>query len=47
MAKTRHIHQRMSQRAIHQNMLDMVKIFGVNHGEKTILNKKGIENVLN
>ena len=46
MAKTRHIHQRMNQRAISQQMLEIVKCFGVEDGDKTILNKKGIEAVL-
>lgn len=46
MAKTRHIHQRMSQRAITQSMLEIVKTFGVESGDKTILNIKGIDSVL-
>lgn len=43
MAKTRHIHQRMCQRSIQQNMLEVVKLFGVDNGDKTVLNKKGID----
>lgn len=42
MAKTRHIHQRMSQESIQQNMLEIVKSFGVDDGDKTILNEKGL-----
>lgn len=43
MAKTRHIHQRMSQRSIQQSMLEVVKLFGVDNGDKTVLNSKGID----
>ncbi|WP_372740215.1 hypothetical protein [Neptunomonas sp.] len=46
MAKTRHMHQRMNQRAISQQMLEIVKMFGVNNGDKTYLNKKGIDAVI-
>lgn len=46
MAKTRHIQQRMSQRAIQQAMLDMVVKFGKSQGDKVILNRKGIDAVL-
>jgi hypothetical protein len=46
MAKTRHIHQRMNQRAISQQMLAIVKMFGVDNGDKTYLNKKGIDAVI-
>jgi hypothetical protein len=46
MAKTRHIHQRMNQRAISQQMLEIVKLFGVDDGDKTYLNKKGIDAAL-
>ena len=43
MAKTRHIQRRMDQRSITNQMLEMVKEFGVNeNGDKTILNRKGI-----
>lgn len=43
MAKTRHIHQRMSQRSIQQSMLSIVQDFGVNNGDKIILNVKAID----
>lgn len=45
MSKTKHIHQRMNQRGIDQQALELVKMFGieVGNGEKTILNRKGIE----
>ncbi|MCL1092791.1 hypothetical protein [Shewanella kaireitica] len=46
MAKTRHINQRMNQRAISQQMLEIVKMFGVDEGDKTVLNKKGIDAAL-
>ncbi len=46
MAKTRHINQRMNQRAISQQMLEIVKMFGIGEGDKTILDKKGIEAAL-
>lgn len=46
MAKTRHIQQRMSQRAIREQMLDIVKTFGVDHGDKTFLNRKGLDEAL-
>lgn len=42
MAKTRHIQQRMSQRGIQQAMLDLVKQFGIDNGDKTILNRKAL-----
>ncbi len=42
MAKTRHIHQRMNQRGIQQAMLDLVKQFGIDSGDKTILNQKAL-----
>jgi hypothetical protein len=40
------MHQRMNQRAISQQMLEIVKMFGVNYGDKTYLNKKGIDAVI-
>ena len=46
MAKTRHIHQRMNQRAIKSQMLEIVKMFGVDDGDKTYLNRKGIDAAL-
>ncbi|PSW11455.1 DUF4258 domain-containing protein [Photobacterium rosenbergii] len=45
MAKTRHIHQRMNQRGINEQMLEIVKMFGVDEGDKTYLNRKGIDAV--
>lgn len=46
MAKTRHIHQRMNQRGINSQMLEIVKMFGVGAGDKTILNSKAIDAAL-
>ncbi len=47
MSKTRHIQQRMSQRGIKQSMIDLVLNFGKTQGDKVILNRKGIDKVLN
>lgn len=47
MSKTKHMQQRMSQRAIQESVLDIVKLFGVEDGDKIILNRKGIDDVLN
>ena len=46
MSKTRHIQQRMSQRAITSQMLEIVKMFGMDDGDKTYLNRKGIDAAL-
>lgn len=43
MSKTRHIHQRVSERSIKQVWLDQVKLLGVDCGDKIILNAKGID----
>ncbi|PWQ93099.1 hypothetical protein [Leucothrix arctica] len=43
MAKTRHIEKRMSQRGIQQEMLNIVKQFGVDEGDKVTLNRKGLD----
>jgi len=43
MAKTRHIHQRMSQRSIQEGWLDLVKAFGIDDGDKIVLNRNGID----
>ncbi|MEZ8968751.1 hypothetical protein AB4347_02030 [Vibrio breoganii] len=46
MARTRHIHMRMSERSITEQMLDIVEKFGVDDGDKIILNKKAIDSAL-
>ncbi|CAM3227735.1 hypothetical protein [Vibrio rarus] len=46
MARTRHIQMRMSERAINDQMLDIVEKFGVDDGDKIILNKKAIDSAL-
>jgi hypothetical protein len=46
MAKTRHIHQRMNQRGIQQAMLDLVKQFGIDNGDKTILNQQALRTAI-
>lgn len=38
---TRHFSKRMSQRGITGEIVDTVRRFGVEHGDKIILNKKG------
>jgi ASC-1-like (ASCH) protein len=43
MARTRHIHKRMNQRGIQQVMLDLVKQFGVDNGDKIILNQQALK----
>lgn len=43
MAKTRHIQQRMSQRGITSEILEMIERFGVCNGDKIILTKKNCE----
>lgn len=43
MAKTRHIQQRMSRRSIQQEWLDLVKMFGIDDGDKFVLNQRGID----
>lgn len=40
MHKTKHIQQRMSQRGISQEMVDLVLNYGVSEGDKVILNRK-------
>jgi len=46
MAKTRHIQQRMNQRGIKSEMLDIVQQFGMWQGDKCILNRKACNDVL-
>ncbi len=43
MAKTRHIHQRMNQRGITQRMVEIVSDFGVEDGDKQILDKGNLD----
>ena len=40
MHKTKHIQQRMSQRGISQEMVELVLNYGVSEGDKVILNRK-------
>jgi len=42
-AKTRHIHKRMSQRGINSRLVDLVSQFGIDHGDKVILSRKNAE----
>ncbi|MCT6701377.1 hypothetical protein [Rheinheimera sp. 4Y26] len=46
MAHTRHIQKRMSQRGITTGLVNLVSQFGVEHGDKLILNKKNTEALL-
>ena len=46
MSKTRHIQKRMNQRAIRESLLSLVAEFGVESGDKIVLNRKGAESVL-
>lgn len=46
MSKTRHIHKRMSQRAVTEQMLDLVKQYGEIEGDKTVLCRKNIDMLL-
>ena len=46
MAKTKHIHKRMSQRGINSRLVDLVSQFGMDHGDKVILTRKNSEALL-
>ena len=46
MAKTRHIHKRMSQRGVTDRMLKVVSDYGTQQGDKRILDKKNIDMLL-
>lgn len=46
MAKTKHIHKRMSQRGINARLVDLVSQFGMDHGDKVILTRKNAEALL-
>jgi len=43
MSKTRHMHQKMSQRGITNRMIEVVSDFGISQGDKLILDKKNID----
>ncbi len=43
---TRHIKEKMSQRGIHKDLLDIVLIYGVVKRDKVILNRKRCKNIL-
>lgn len=47
MGRTRHIQARMSQRAIDQEMMDLVLKFGISQQDKTILNRQALETLEN
>ncbi len=46
MAKTRHIHKRMGQRAITEVMLDIVSEHGMLVGDKRVLDCKNIDAII-
>ncbi|WP_080809894.1 hypothetical protein [Desulfamplus magnetovallimortis] len=46
MGKTRHIQARMSQRGIRQSMVDLTMTYGIKQQDKIILNKKGLQCLL-
>ena len=43
MSRTKHMQHRMDQRSISQTMLDITRMFGSEHGDKIIFNKKAID----
>jgi len=45
--KTKHSMQKMSQRGIHKNLLDIVLIHGIVRKDKIILNKKSCDRFIN
>lgn len=47
MAKTRHLHTRMNQRGITQRMIDIVTQLGICKGDKKILDKSNIDEIIN
>lgn len=47
MARTRHLQQRVSQRSIQYEWLDLVKTFGTDDGDKIFLTRQGIDCALN
>lgn len=46
MARTRHIHKRMSQRSISSRLVDLVSNYGMESGDKLILDRKNIDALL-
>ena len=46
MSRTRHIGQRMSQRGITVQILELIEAFGIATGDKIILNQKGCTKVI-
>lgn len=46
MARTKHIHQRMTQRGITSRRVDLTARFGMDHGDKIILNRKNTKRLL-
>ena len=46
MAKTRHFHKRMGQRGVTQCMVDLVCKYGVEIGDKKMLDRRNIDELL-
>jgi len=46
MSRTRHLHKRMSQRGIQTAMVDLVSQYGIEDGDKLVLDRKNTESLL-
>ncbi len=46
MSKTKHFGARMNQRAIQQTLIDLTLEYGVDQGDKTVLNRKALSSLL-
>lgn len=46
MARTRHIHKRMNQRGINSRLVDLVSQFGVEDGDRLVLDRKNTQSLL-
>lgn len=46
MSKTRHIQKRLSQRGIREELVSIAMDFGIQKGDKVVLNKKAAEAVI-
>ncbi|MFT3755279.1 MAG: DUF4258 domain-containing protein [Pseudoxanthomonas sp.] len=46
MHKTRHFQERMNQRGINQQMVDLVMNYGQTEGDRTFISRKGAEKLM-
>lgn len=46
MAKTKHFHKRMGQRGITQVLVDLVRDYGIERGDKATLDRRNIDELL-